>query len=153
MLIRNMLEADVKAVARVEAVAAGFPWPPSQFMGSLTAGHECRVLEVDNKVVAFSIFSRVLDEATLLNIAVLPTMQGRGYGRQLLQQGLAEQLEQGIKYCFLEVRTSNITAQSLYKFFGFITVGERKNYYPIVNGREHALVMRRDMANQPLAIV
>lgn len=153
MQVRNMLEADIKAVARVEAAAAGFPWPPSQFSGSLTAGHDCRVLEVDNKIVAFAIFSRALDEATLLNIAVLPAMQGRGYGRQLLEQGLAEQLAKGATQCFLEVRVSNTTAQSLYQSLGFITVGERKNYYPIVQGRENALVMRRDMANQPLAIV
>jgi ribosomal-protein-alanine N-acetyltransferase len=148
-----MLETDVKAVARVEAAAAGFPWPPSQFSGSFTAGHDCRVLEVDNDIVAFAIFSRVLDEATLLNIAVLPTMQGRGYGRWLLEQSLAELLELGTAQCFLEVRASNTTAQTLYQSLGFITVGERKNYYPIVSGRENALVMRREMSNQPVAII
>ena len=31
--------------------------------------------------------------------------------------------------CFLEVRVSNIVAQNLYKKYGFVEVGLRKEYY------------------------
>lgn len=146
---------DLSAVSIVESAAAGFPWPKSQFADSLAAGHDCTVLQDGRAILGFMIFSRVLDEANLLNIAVHPNAQGKGYGRQLLEAGLAQQAEQGASQCFLEVRVSNNGALSLYQSMGFVTVGERKNYYPARQGRENAWVMRRTLSGeaQPIATV
>ncbi len=47
---------------------------------------------------------------------------------------------------FLEVADSNAAAIRLYQGLGFTRIGERKGYYPEVNGRPAtALVMRRDL--------
>ncbi|MEQ8952971.1 MAG: ribosomal-protein-alanine N-acetyltransferase, partial [Gammaproteobacteria bacterium] len=47
--------------------------------------------------------------------------------------------------CFLEVRPSNNSAIALYKSMGFVQIGQRKNYYPGVNGREDAILMSRTL--------
>lgn len=148
MLLRAMAKDDVQVVSAIENSTARFPWPHTQIVDSLAADHQCTVLTIDNIVQGFSIFSSVLDETTLLNIAVSPDIQSRGYGRQLLEQGLLLRQQAGAKKCFLEVRVSNTKAQALYQSVGFVVVGERKKYYPITNGREKALVMSLDMMNQ-----
>ncbi|WP_101756566.1 ribosomal protein S18-alanine N-acetyltransferase [Oceanicoccus sp. KOV_DT_Chl] len=149
MNLRRMLPRDLEQVAAVETAAAAFPWPQSQFASSLVDGHICTVLQIDDVVLGFTVFSKVLDESTLLNIAVHPDFQGHGYGRQLLQQGLTQLVDGGIKQCFLEVRVSNNGAKALYQSLGFDVVGERKQYYPAHNGREDALVMSCQLFAQP----
>ena len=48
----------------------------------------------------------------------------------------------GATQIFLEVRPSNEAALALYKKVGFEMIGRRKGYYPALNGREDAVVMR-----------
>ncbi len=153
MQLRVMREGDIDAVAAIETAAAEFPWPKSQFENSLRSDHCCTVLVIEDVVLGFSIFSSVLDESTLLNIAVYPDIQGKGYGRLLLSSGLQAQQEQGAKQCFLEVRVSNSSAKKLYSSLKFTVVGERKNYYPAKEGREDAWVMCRDFSTDTLAVV
>ena len=152
MVLRNMLVQDLNMVAVIEASVAAFPWPRTQFSESLAGKDNCSVVMVEERVCGFSIFSSVLDESTLLNIAVTPSMQGQGLGRKMLEQGLNNQKKQGIVKCFLEVRLSNTSAQALYYSLGFINIGERKNYYPANGGRENALVMCKDFSQSPIAI-
>jgi len=141
-----MLEADLEVAAKIDAAATDHPWSYAQFAGSLLAGDDCTVLEVDGAVCGFAIFSRVLDEASLLNIAVAPDAQGSGCGRCLLEYGLDAQVKHGAALCFLEVRASNYKAQALYQSLQFTVVGERKNYYPTKSGSEDALVMRWELS-------
>ena len=80
-----MVTSDATAVHRVESAATQFPWSLSQFNQSIDSNDDSDVLVVDNTVAGFTIFQRVLDESSLLNIAVAPKFQGKGYGRLLLQ--------------------------------------------------------------------
>lgn len=145
MRIRPFTAVDLDRVIAIETACTDFPWSDGQFQSSLEASNICRALEEDGKLIGFSIFSQVLDEATLLNIAILPDYQGRGLGRRLLQEGLREISDRGAASCFLEVREFNRTAQSLYRSMGFETVGKRKAYYPAHGGREDGLVMCRQL--------
>lgn len=43
---------------------------------------------------------------------------------------------------WLEVRVSNLPAISLYNEMEFEEIERRKNYYPLADGREDALIMR-----------
>ena len=142
MIIRPMTEDDLTAVVAIEYSVTDFPWPRSQFEESLKAGHRCRVLEIEYGIAGFSIFSTVVDEATLLDIAVSPAFQKQGLGRYLLSEGLAALREQQLRFCFLEVRNSNQRARQLYLENGFEEVGHRNNYYPAAEGREKAIVMK-----------
>lgn len=152
MHYRAMLDRDIDDVVTIESTVTEFPWSRAQFQDSLLASHDCFVLINNNKLCGFIIFSRVLDETTLLDIAVLTDVQRQGHGRYLLERGLKQQLDIGVKKCFLEVRVSNLKAQTLYRSMGFALVGERKNYYPANVGSEDALVMCRDLSTGSLAV-
>lgn len=141
MTLRVMREEDLHRVVAIEASVAEVPWPMSQFSASYRAGHDCRVFEHDGRIQGFTIFSRVVDEATLLNIAVSRRLQSRGIGRMLVQEGMEQQRSKDVKHFFLEVRVSNTVAQSLYASLGFTVVGRRKDYYPTRTGREDGYVM------------
>jgi len=145
MLLRTMVSDDLEAVLVIERAATEFPWTTAQFNSSTS--DDCTVVDVDGVVVGFSVFQRVLDESSLLNIAVHPDHQGCGAGRLLLEQGLIQQTRRGAVRCLLEVRESNARARGLYRALGFRQVGERKNYYPGRDSREMAIVMCRDLAS------
>ena len=99
------------------------------------------VVEVDGSVHAFAVYHEVLDEATLLNIAVAKAEQGQGTGHRLLDALLTLLRDASIKRVLLEVRQSNRPALALYRRLGFKADGVRRNYYPGVRGREDAILM------------
>jgi ribosomal-protein-alanine N-acetyltransferase len=45
----------------------------------------------------------------------------------------------GVRHLSLEVAANNEPAQTLYRRFGFVPVGVRKNYYPVIG--QDALIM------------
>ena len=79
-----------------------------------------------------------VDEAHISTIAVSDDWRGRGLGELLLLNLLREAYDFSASLATLEVRRSNIVAQSLYRKYLFKLVGERKRYY---QGREDALIM------------
>lgn len=141
--VRSGQAADLKAMAAIEQRAAINPWSLSQFLGSrLSDDTDSLVLESqDGEVLGFALLQRVLDEATLLNIAVNPDQQGGGLGGQLLSASLDKLRAGGIRRVLLEVRRGNDKAISLYRRFGFVDDGVRRDYYPSATGREDALLM------------
>ena len=89
----------------------------------------------------------VLDEAHLTTIAVHPVYRGRGIGELLLISAIEMSVEMNAEVMTLEVRTSNIQAQTLYEKYGFQRVGLRRGYY--VDTREDALIMTSENLNTP----
>jgi ribosomal-protein-alanine N-acetyltransferase len=95
----------------------------------------------------FAAFSRVLDEATLLNLLVIPQARSRGAARGLLQEAWRVLYQRGVRRVLLEVRQSNTPAINLYRSEGFVNDGERRDYYPAESGpgRETAILMSREL--------
>ena len=81
----------------------------------------------------------VIDEAHITNIALLPEYRGRKLGEALLRKIIEVAIERGAKTMTLEVRMSNMIAQSLYRKLGFQGGAIRKRYY--TDNQEDALVM------------
>ena len=144
--IRRGAPDDVHMLAEIEQSAAINPWTLSQIVGSSLQEHEhSLVLEqtTTGDLLGFAIYQQVLDEATLMNIALRPAWQGRGLGCMLLQAVLQALEEAGVRRCLLEVRESNAPAIALYHKHGFVDDARRSDYYPTANGREDALLMSR----------
>lgn len=144
MMITQITEHDLERLFEIEQSAHLVPWS----MGILKNTQGDRYLNLklidQEQIVAFVICQYILDEGTLLNIAVDPLFQGKGFGKQLLTQLIQQLTEKGISTLWLEVRESNIVAQTLYAQLGFNEVDRRKNYYPTPDGqRENAIVMAR----------
>lgn len=141
-MITPVLENDFDHLFEIEQQAHLVPWAKGTLLNSQGERYLNLKLSVESRIVAFVICQFVLDEATLFNIAVDPSYQGKGYGKQLLQALIAQLQQKQITTLWLEVRASNTTAQKLYSSLGFNEVTVRKNYYPTQDGgRENAVVM------------
>lgn len=136
-----MTPADLEAVADLTHRADPFGWTLRNLSDAHASGNTLTVLTVDGVTSGIAAVMHVLDESELLEIAVQPAMQGRGYGKALLAQAIALARRNGAVRMFLEVRESNARARKMYTSFGFEETGRRKNYYPTENGREDAILM------------
>lgn len=146
MGIRTATLKDFDELLFIEEQAHNYPWPESTLHWCLEQAHiRCFLLEENRDILGFAIYECVLDEASLLNIAVNPLYQGQGLGKKILQNTLL-QLEACINKVFLEVRISNAPALHIYQRTGFIEVGQRRNYYPSETGREDARIFNLDLA-------
>lgn len=138
--LRLLVEEDIAKVMELERSAHSHPWRQSSFEDCLKGRQCCWLAEYNNKLVGYVVVTHAGGDAELLNIAVSPKFQRKGIGSALLQHaincviGHADML-------FLEVRMSNRKAIELYSKEGFFELGNRKNYYPTLNGYEDALLM------------
>ncbi len=80
--------------------------------------------------------------AEIINIAVLPEFQGRGYGKRLMQKAVSICQEQQVELLSLEVRKSKEAAIKFYLGFGFEIKHVRKNYY---QDHEDAFLMVKEV--------
>ena len=77
-----------------------------------------------------------------LSITVLREYWGRGIGTRLMEMMIDFCKSSGVHSISLYVRADNIGAISLYKKFGFETVGTYKDYFLIKNEMFDAVFMR-----------
>lgn len=87
----------------------------------------------------------VLDEAEIARIAVKETARRKGIGQMLMEDMEAVCRRKQITRILLDVRKSNRTAIAFYEKNGFLTDGERKNYYSGAEP-EDAVLMSRTLA-------
>jgi [ribosomal protein S18]-alanine N-acetyltransferase len=138
------LDADRCAELEAQLFDGDDPWPPSAFLQALEAKHTHYVAARDGqRLVGYAGIARLGRippfEYEVHTIGVDPDHQGSGIGRLLLAD-LLEFAGRGV--VFLEVRTDNDAAITLYESVGFVTVGLRKRYYK-VSGAD-AYTMKRD---------
>jgi ribosomal-protein-alanine N-acetyltransferase len=120
-----------------------FPWTSGNFADALRSGYSAWTLvSAADEILAYAVAMLGVEEAHLLNLAVDPARQRRGYGRRMLDWIAANMREYGARSLLLEVRPSNVEAQRLYGRYGFAPIGLRRGYYPAQGGREDAIVMR-----------
>jgi ribosomal-protein-alanine acetyltransferase len=78
------------------------------------------------------------DQVEIIQIIVHSDYRRSGLGTALLHHFI---FDAKARMCRLEVRADNIPALALYRKFGFIEDGIRKNYYRDKNGRTDAILM------------
>lgn len=140
--LRRLQPEHLSEWLQIEQQTFPDPWGEAQLTALLQKPrHRCFGLFRQNRLLAFSVFSTVLDEAELLQIAVTPVEQGRGLAEKLFLLATEQMSQEAIGRVLLEVRASNSTAIRLYRRLGFTEDGRRKGYYPTVEGREDALLM------------
>ena len=81
----------------------------------------------------------IVGEGHITNIAVDPAYRNQGIGKAVLGSLIEEAERRKLTGVTLEVRESNIEAINLYKKFGFICAGIRKDYYH--DTKEDAIIM------------
>ncbi|HKZ28956.1 MAG TPA: ribosomal protein S18-alanine N-acetyltransferase [Acidimicrobiia bacterium] len=145
--IRPMLPSDIPAVYRLECATFPQPWSEGIFRDELAQTGRSYFVAVDDsgEVAGYAGLLQVSDEAHVTTIAVSSEARGRKLGTRLMLCLIDAALAGGGKHLTLEVRTSNRSAQDLYRRFGMAPVGVRKSYY----GDEDALIMWVHEIDQP----
>lgn len=125
----------------------GEAWSTPQLAGALgIADTWCQLGFDEEEPFGFSLTRRVIDEAELMLVAVLPGERGRGLGRKLVEGAMHKARQRGARKIFLEVRDGNAAAFGLYESLGFSAAGRRQNYYIGMMGeRFDAVTMRRNL--------
>ncbi|HQZ87147.1 MAG TPA: ribosomal protein S18-alanine N-acetyltransferase [Gammaproteobacteria bacterium] len=141
IIIRKMQQADVESVMGIEQEVVDFPWTYSIFSDCIKVGYGCWVLEDEEEVVGYGLLSVAAAEGHILNLVIKPDRHHQGLGRRLLMHLIEQAKTLKATSVYLEVRRSNEIAYDLYIKTGFIVIGERKDYYPALDGREDALVL------------
>jgi ribosomal-protein-alanine N-acetyltransferase len=92
-----------------------------------------------NVILGYGGFWLMVDEAHISTIAAHHDWRRRGIGELLLVSMIDAGAKIGAQMVTLEVRVSNVNAQSLYRKYGFEVTGRRKGYYS--DNGEDALIM------------
>lgn len=128
MIITEMREAHLPALAEIERACFHAPWSEDALRAELGKGIFL-VVEAEGRAIAYAGCQTVLDEGYITNVAVAPTFRRQGAGRALLAALAARARAQGLAFVTLEVRASNVPAIALYEGAGYVRVGTRKNFY------------------------
>lgn len=134
------------AAFKLQAACHAFPWSRKVFADCLTSPYFAWQLVDENDVVqGYYVGLLAAVEATLMDIGVAQTSRGQGLGRELVKHFLLECNKRQALDAWLEVRVSNKPAITLYQDMGFETIETRKNYYPLADGKEDALIMKIEL--------
>ncbi len=138
--LRLMTREDVDQVHSIETACFAIPWSRESLLHETeNACARYMILTEDGAVRAYAGVWFVLDEGHITNIAVSPDRRRMGYGEKVTRALMQLSADSGMRFLTLEVRRSNLPAQSLYHKLGFVDVGYRKRYYE--DNREDALIM------------
>ena len=125
----------------------GEAWTRRQVEDALLVGNCHYGLAMAEGTCAGFYMSRIgVDEEELLLIAVDPRFRRRGIAARLLVDLAGAARERGAQRLLLEMRRDNPAAE-LYRQFGFVPIGERKNYYRRADGtRADAITFACELA-------
>lgn len=140
IVIRPYKESDIPSIAEIEKECFSQPW-------SINALHEFTenpfgriiIAELAGKVAGYVTYSEIFEELQIANVAVSESFRRIGLGKRLIDNLIDIGNNKNAEIITLEVRTSNIAARALYEKCGFVSVGERKNFYS--NPTENAVLM------------
>lgn len=135
MKIRNYTEKDLDVISKLGSLLH------EKYTFSLDEFSKCLILEDNQKIIGFIIYSIIYDRAEIVDIIINPSNRLKGYGEKLLKYTIDEIINKGCLNVTLEVSVSNTSAINLYKKLGFNIEAIRKRYY----NNEDGYLMKKDL--------
>ncbi|MEA4826473.1 MAG: ribosomal protein S18-alanine N-acetyltransferase [Clostridium sp.] len=144
LFIYPMDESNVIDVLEINNICFNPPWSLESLKNELKNKFtRYIVVKKDDIVIGYAGIWIIIDEAHITNIAVDPDFRGIGAGNVLIENIIDICKELEIPSITLEVRETNTVAKNLYKKYGFIEEGIRKNYYE--DGTNAVLMWKRNV--------
>ncbi len=141
---------DIPSLEKLELATGLNFWGELQyrrFLAELPEYFGCKITAIGNPssnyTAGFFLARAVYETLEILKIGVLPELQNRGIGTELMKAAYAEGIRRGCERCLLEVRKSNEKAIRFYHGQKFRLTLCRQDYY--TNPVEDAWVMERDL--------
>jgi ribosomal-protein-alanine N-acetyltransferase len=146
--IRNLTAADLDRVVPLEA---GEPsaWNNVDIRREIEQRHGIQLVavdEADGEIVGWCCSRSFEAEAELLKIVVLGRRRRAGIASALMACLESRLSGAGVRTLFLEVRSHNYPALTLYRKRGFREVGRRRKYYSLPE--DDALVLAKTLAGE-----
>ena len=142
--IDEMTADTAEDVASLEATCFSDPWPYQSFINTLSNDNaQYYVCHVDSCFAGYIGMYNLIDEVSVINVAVDPAYRGKGYGEMLMERAEQYAIAHGCPAITLEVRQSNAPARRLYEKCGYTEYGIQKNYY--TNPKEDAVLYRKEV--------
>lgn len=130
MQIVKFCEHHLGDILSVERECFSLPWSEEMFKEEISGKFShYYVVEEDAKALAYMGMWSLSGEGHITNVAVAKDSRRKGYAKALIAHFIEIAKKEDLEFMTLEVRASNEPAISLYKSFGFVQVGTRKNYY------------------------
>ena len=143
VVIRPIVATDLDAIVAVEQKCYPQPWSRPQFQQELeNPVATILVAEVAGDVVGYICYWLIVGEMQVLNIATAPSVQRNGIAAKLLDCAFNSYSTGALSAVWLEVRAGNHGAIALYKRYGFVFAGTRKNYYR--DGEDALLMVKKN---------
>ena len=139
--IKRLAEENSTAVAEIEKLCFSHPWSEETVSSEIKSkfadffGAFC-----EDELAGYIGGRTIAGETEIFNVAVSPKFRRNGIGKALIEKFIETVREKETQVIFLEVRTSNLPAISLYEKNGFVFCGIRKDYY--TDPKENAILMR-----------
>ena len=143
--IKNINRKDIDLCYELDSNTISL-WSKKQWANELKK-EDVKVcgLLLSNILIGICVFHVVLDEAQINFFVVNQKYREKGYGTNLMSYLIKECEKSNVNKIFLEVSSSNITAEKFYSRFDFSTVGIRKNYY---KDGSHALLKEKKLTTK-----
>jgi len=136
--VRPLAQTDVEAAEAIERMVYPQPWTEGIFRDELAQSNRTYLaLTGDGGLVGYGGVMLVDDEAHITTVVIHPERRQGRLGTRLMVALTEAAIAGGARSLTLEVRSSNQAAQALYRRFGMVPVGVRKQYYR----DEDALIM------------
>ena len=139
-MIRSAKLADADEISELEKTSFSMPWSKTLIEREIQNDNAVFLAAIEEEGLLLGYISgqQITDEFYISNIAVRADWRRRGVGSALMQQLIDTAWDRGCVFVTLEVRVSNHAARKMYESFGFIPLGERKDYYQ--NPQENAMI-------------
>ena len=142
LTIEPMRKSHLDSIMLIESTAYPQPWSVGVFQDELAmqsrGTRHYLVAHLGGRLVGYGGMIYMDTAAHVTNVAVDVALRRRGIATELMLDLAWEARRVGMQSLTLEVRESNVSAQSLYRRFGFAPVGVRAKYY---ENRDDAIVM------------
>lgn len=142
MIITKFTEQHLDDVVDIENRSFTHPWSRESFLSELNKDSCYLYVALDNdKVIGYAVMDTVLDEGSLLIIAVDECYRRKGVAKMLFNKLEQVAVDKNLQFITLEVRSTNSGAIALYESLGFEHIAVRKNYYS--KPTEDAVIMTK----------
>ncbi len=137
----NLKAEHIDKIVAIEKVAFPTPWSKEAFKHELNENPLAHyvVALLEGEVIGYGGMWQVVDEGHITNVAVDIPYRGNNLGGLIMDKLIEKAKALGCSGMTLEVRTSNLVAQKLYKSRNFLDCGLRKGYY--TDTLEDAIIM------------
>lgn len=104
-------------------------WSLNHIKCMIDNGAEYIVEKLNDRIIGMLIYKCVDEFSEIITLCVQDNYRRNYVGENLLKKFILKMQKAELKKIFLEVNENNTAAVFLYKKFGFVEIGRRKDYY------------------------